>query len=739
MTKTDLAEMIVKSVIAHSESSGGTPLLFDALLQKDKDGLSLTDRNPHLAVEVAKAKTHAQHQLDQRIERESQQANFALMSVWDDQLQQGTPQTLQTIASQIGVGKLFSTYEQAMGFYKRQQTQLEKQRDLATTLAIVNSGTGFLSLTPEKQKEAADFITKPVVDSLHGMMNDPHQLENIKQAALSLANLHILKNLTVPNSALAGMMDGLSKIIADPSGNPTPRFLAAVEMYKAMPPNIQDMYVKDDTKQLLSSYILAVNNAVDSSSAYKGAYQGISPEAKKLAKERMESPEGKALISKAISKAIDTQNWIPHADFIPFVNQMPDNAGIATHLVQSTISTYLSTNPGASDDDIKTQVKNIINNNFIHDVGSNKLIGVPPGVGQSGKEAIKLATELLESKYRKETNPTLVHMGNGNYSVMRAPMGGMAAPVASMTWSQIQAQYAATHLTPEDHFQIKAMQKKAAAGSLTIQDANEVSPLASKLRILGQDDKLPLGAINRVHEAALQDAFKNIPTLSVGSSTNAVLPAAWKGDNPTIRKALVNELLSYTGPTFNNGPSGSEYKNFAAALIITGEGVSATAYDDPNRKAGKNIGAGFNFNAHSLENTKRYFAQAGINPGKIDDLKEGKASLTPDQIKNLVMVTLPTYTKKAKEAVEELYPRMWDNMTPYQRAVITDVAYQVGDVRQFRQSIQAMYSGDSDKISQAFKVKYSKDGKMVEDVRRNTIRAKALEGFGAFRAFVNNN
>jgi hypothetical protein len=50
-----------------------------------------------------------------------------------------------------------------------------------------------------------------------------------------------------------------------------------------------------------------------------------------------------------------------------------------------------------------------------------------------------------------------------------------------------------------------------------------------------------------------------------------------------------------------------------------------------------------------------------------------------------------------------------------------------------------MYSGDPAQIAQAFKVKYNKDCKMVEDVRRNIIRAKTSEGFGVFIAFVNNN
>jgi len=52
---------------------------------------------------------------------------------------------------------------------------------------------------------------------------------------------------------------------------------------------------------------------------------------------------------------------------------------------------------------------------------------------------------------------------------------------------------------------------------------------------------------------------------------------------------------------------------------------------------------------------------------------------------------------------------------------------------------QDMYSGDPAQIAQAFKVKYNKDCKMVEDVRRNIIRAKTSEGFGVFIAFVNNN
>lgn len=731
MSKNDFAKSVVATVAKYSTDNGGTPLLFDALNKRDKDGMSLAERYPELGVEVARLKHGATEEYKKRLDETNQQSNFLKLSAWDKDLEGGKPKTDQEIVAELKPGGLFKTHDEAASYKHRQDAKMKESRDLATSLLMINNGTPFLSLSGEQQKKAADFITKPLVDSLHGMMNDPDQIENIKKAGASLVYLHTSKNITVPNTALAGLMDGLSKITVDPSGKPSPRFLAAVELYRTMPPNIREMYVKDDSKQLLDSYVQSVDNQVEPDAAYKGAYMGISPDVKRATKERMESPEGKAVIAKATHKAVDNLEWVMTADYVPGRSNLPDNANIAREPVRAYLASYMATNPGASDDDLQAQAKRYTSNNYVHDVGSNQLVGVPPGVGQSGKNAIKLSMELLESQYGKESKPTLVHMGNGNYMVFTAPNGGMAAPVATTTWKQIQDKYSSSHLTPEDFSQITSVNKKAAAGTLTIQDVNDSASLASKLRVLGQSHKLPLGAINRVTNDNFNSVSANTIPLTMGDVGSAIPPA--NGDR-AANNYVLNSLVG--------GVGASNPLKLSAALTAAREGTVLTASGDPNPKAGNNIGMGYNLNSHQPAETKEHFRRAGINPGSYEAIRAGKMSITYDQAQRLLEVTLPEYRKMAQEVVENQYPGRWKHLTPDQQAVITDVSYQTGrgGVSKFKESISAMFSGDPEKLKGAFRVNYKDStGTMKEDTNGTTLRSAMLRGSGYFVSFLRTN
>jgi GH24 family phage-related lysozyme (muramidase) len=72
-------------------------------------------------------------------------------------------------------------------------------------------------------------------------------------------------------------------------------------------------------------------------------------------------------------------------------------------------------------------------------------------------------------------------------------------------------------------------------------------------------------------------------------------------------------------------------------------------------------------------------------------------------------------------------------MNKGQQAALSDVAYQVGDVKQFSKAMSALAAGDHQGFSDALAVTYKgSDGQRHEDVRRNRLRSLAMNGSSAF-------
>jgi GH24 family phage-related lysozyme (muramidase) len=68
-----------------------------------------------------------------------------------------------------------------------------------------------------------------------------------------------------------------------------------------------------------------------------------------------------------------------------------------------------------------------------------------------------------------------------------------------------------------------------------------------------------------------------------------------------------------------------------------------------------------------------------------------------------------------------------------QKAALSDIAYQVGDVSQFKKAISALARKDIAGFQEALKVTYSdKNGNRQEDVRRNKLRNLMINGRSAW-------
>ncbi len=77
---------------------------------------------------------------------------------------------------------------------------------------------------------------------------------------------------------------------------------------------------------------------------------------------------------------------------------------------------------------------------------------------------------------------------------------------------------------------------------------------------------------------------------------------------------------------------GKTHLDLAASLVTVREGVMLSAYGDPAKGAGLNVGAGYNLKANSATVAADLKA-VGIPAERVADVQAGKASLTPDQVK----------------------------------------------------------------------------------------------------------
>lgn len=178
-------------------------------------------------------------------------------------------------------------------------------------------------------------------------------------------------------------------------------------------------------------------------------------------------------------------------------------------------------------------------------------------------------------------------------------------------------------------------------------------------------------------------------------------------------------------------------RSLAASLITMGEGVVTHAYDDPAQGAGRNIGTGYNLKANA-ENAASDLRRAGVPSGSVQGVIDGTLQMTSDQVSRLTQLSIQKYEAIAKDTAEKSAPGLWAKMTAPQKAVMMDVAYQVGSVDKFRNAWKALASGDTTAFEANVATTYvNKSGERVTDKRRTSLRASMLAGSSTWDATVN--
>lgn len=752
-TSPELAQRLLGSVVAASVNSKGSPALFDIFDKeeyRDKTtGKTIADLGgPDFQNAVAQARHQANQLQDQRVEKEAQPALLEQIDGWRNQVtKNGQLIPLKELAANIGNGKLFQKYEEAESFNKWQLKELESRSANDAAVKAWESGNAW-SLDKETQKQVSLMKTDPIVQQMVFNMSDPTKLPLIADQARLLAQVHNKGGSTIPNDALKNFLDGVSKLAADPSGVPPTRFKAAVEIYKAFEtsPTIRDMYFKDDADQLVAAYVNERNSGIDESTAYKEAYRGISPEAKQLAAQLTSNSEWKANTANIAKNAFDNLRFT-WRDVTPWASNLPKNLNFYQTAAEQEAIRFRTMHPNTGDKEMQAHIKTWVSDNFVHDTETNTLVRVPPDVkGAQARPIVEYVQKQLQSEY-PEQDATLVYMGNGSYQVQT---GNPIRVVRTTNWNQLSQDFNLKNVfSKDDGAALAELQKKALAGNLSGSEYQAYLPLIGKMKALGLADKLPHRELDAMKARELKAAQSSMQNLYIGAGSSVVPPLSKSANDRGIQKSITNEFLSQSN--LSTVPSSSPYGviysksqsdtalSLASALVTQGEGVALRAYNDPAQGAGSNIAMGYNLNANA-DNLFQDFRKAGIPTVNIQSILDGKSTITAEQAQRLTTIAVSRKMEEAKKVINKRYVGLWDNLTPHEQAVVTDVAYQVKDFSKFGESIDALVSKDPARMEKAFKVHYTdRKGVLKEDTRRNNLRANMLKGTAMFKSIVASN
>lgn len=329
-------------------------------------------------------------------------------------------------------------------------------------------------------------------------------------------------------------------------------------------------------------------------------------------------------------------------------------------------------------------------------------------------------------------------MGTEGHYAVNAFNGAALKHIGTVSLQDLLKEQQATKLlSPEELVKVGQLRQAFKSGQLIDMDPQ----LVAKASSLGAINPEQLDAYKAKQRKQFLDRVQSVPSLTFGKPTFDNLQFI-----PGKGSLVDNQLTSSTALEFAKSAAQFElnpafyrdlmHNHLAASLVTMGEGVMLNRYDDPAKGAGKNIGMGYNLDANKA-NVESDLGRAGVPKERIQDVIQGRASLTPDQAKRLLFVALPRYEKQVKDVAEATSAGLWDRMAPSQKAAMIDVAWQVGDPAQFKKAWAALAAGDQKAFADETKVTYvNHAGARVEDTRRNNLRASMLAGTAQWQAAV---
>lgn len=735
------AGLLLNRVKQLSDEGGGRPDLFEVFKQKDAEGFTILDRNPGLGDHIIQAQDHAKRQRQQALKQAQEPMVAQLLMGYDDDIR-NTPERVTTERLVADVKADHISPEKAASLWHEANVARQKKAQEGQLLADADRGMlGFYD--PKDQGKVLDQMLNPTARSMWEAA-----LSGNRQQAQALADIlmqrHSKTGATVPVDTLARMLETTVTNLPNPNG-PDAKFLASAEVYRALGSNPQyrAKYFKDAQDELMGAFVRHREAGMDDKSAYEAAYKSIDPATKEAARKALEQPQMQdKLRSMAVKYATGSSMW----GWLPWGNGRPDNASVlgawAASQVRSLVEQRpeLADNPSALEEFIKQKAAD----NWVLDTTNQVAVKVPPSLSQQYgaglvQEAVSAYTkaQLADLKAKKELpeDGTVVlrpdPSDNGLMTVQVIGKGLPANKGAINLTDIVNWHRAKSTLSQEEGAALAGVRQALKAGK----ELPQVDPaLLAKGRSVGFLGAFELGEMERKYREQVLQRLNQVPDFGFGKPTNDASPVPLKpfvSIDPKTTTRIAQELA--TAPVTGRG---WEHMGLAGSLIAMREGVALTAYTDPNPAAGRNIGAGYNLKANA-EYVDRDLKGAGVPAERIEDVKAGRASLTPEQAKRLIQIALPRYEEQTRKVAEATAPGLWARMLPSQRAVMVDIAYQVGDPGQFKKAWSALAAGNTAEFAKETAVFYTdKAGQRVEDRRARELRASMLAGFSDWSSRV---
>lgn len=670
-------------------------------------------------------RARATEEQNQRI-NQGQQADFFKRTVADEEAaSNGKYPDINDFIGRIGPLNQFHEAGPALGEYRRLTNMADAAQQNQQAIRAVSTGTAW-ALDKRTAQTALDSLQEPAVNALLGSASsaqsgDFSHVPQVQQALSAIVHSTAQSGRSdLANTKLKGLIDGTVNAVPPRDGQPSSQFNVAAALYGGLPDQIRSLYFDEKASTLFDSYQRDRQAGVDAGTAYQSAYRAISPEALKAAKEITSDPQWKAKVAKdvfGLTTDLLQRVWVVGRLF----GGAPQSEGPLATWAQGQLTGYYTRNPNATPDQAKDWIQQQAQANFVYDPVNKVNLQVPPNQsGEATQDAVKSYLEKAREQYGEDMSPGLIWRGDGRYTLAAFINGAPVHSFNDVTFAQIMQQNAyAKVLSPEERSAMSALKTKLNAGTATAEDLIDNAEVLAKASALNQVNDPTRAQINKVRTDAFNGSLGNVFNFPTAPPSFAGLSGSrLTGQGSKIQIEQADKFLGSA--------------NWSASLIAMGEGLVLKATPDPNPKAGNNIGYGYNLNANAAT-IGEDFRRAGIPATSIEGIKNGTVQITPEQAARLLEVSTPRYEERARLAVEAAHPGLWPMINKNQKAALTDVAYQVGDVSQFHKAIGALARNDAQGFNDALKVTYqANDGTRREDVRRNSLRSLMVNGISAW-------
>lgn len=728
-TRTELSGMLLEKINSLSTAMGGRPELYEQVFKEAIDpstGKTMVQMNPKFAESVEQLQAQASAQAYQKLEKANQPAIFERKLKWEERAAKGDIPSAEEVKAEIGPLGMFKSDNEALSYWQGLQRNHMKQLAAAQNVSLLKNGQGFLIASKDDQRDAMDAITRPFVTQMFAALQspDPAARAGANQALGQLLQAQQASGVVVPNTILKNRYDAIKQMAPLRDAAPTPEFIGLAEWYSQMPPNIQAAYVTDDdTRAVLESFNRARSGGhSDDRTAFQGAFTIISAEAVKTAKEKMADPAFRQSVQKWTKSA--TTEWYQ----FNILGNSPTNNETVGNAALIEAENYIRTNPhlAGDSDRIKSHLQQWVAKRFVQDKTTDLLVEVPDG--HASPETSDAITEFMRKKtreYGEEAGLNLIHLQNGQYHLMATGDGGRRLLETGVSLSDLVDVHRARFIIDPatEGARLKTLHDALINGTATLEMLNQESDLIGKAQSVGAWDKKMIDRVIAVKSKAFQQdvlpALSNVPRSD---------PALWdKSRLPTTGTTKQDISRRY----WDANQSGK-------SLTVLGEGVRSKVYLDSQGIPTIGIGYNLRSNARTL---KEDFRRSGIPADAIEDIKAGRKELTQDQIMRLFDISYFRAEDTARKNIESLYGEdAWTQLGGHRKAVLVDVAFNIGDIREFAPTLQKFMNDVGSLQEQNLKVHERKkvDGQVVfvPLKERNNLRLAMLGGMLSFNGVI---